>query len=260
MCLILFAFKSHRKYRLVFAANRDEFYDRPTQPIAFWDEAPSIIAGKDLKDKGTWLGITRNGRISALTNFRDPASHMDNSPSRGALVKNFLSGGETPHSYLDAVGIIGQKFNGFNLLAGDISGLWYTSNRLKTVKKIEPGLYGLSNHLLDTPWPKVQKGKADMQNLLERNQRIDLEDIFNILGNRTRPPDHSLPDTGVGLDLEQMLSPMFITSADYGTRSTSIILIEKNGKTTFAERTFLPDTHKDFKQKTRQFSFIISDK
>ncbi len=260
MCLILFAYDSHRKYRLVLAANRDEFYDRPTQPIAFWDEAPSILAGRDLKAQGTWLGITRNGRISAITNFRDPASHMDHAPSRGSLVKDFLTGDKTPYRYLDKVKAIGQKFNGFNLLAGDQTDLRYTSNRLKTVKKMKPGLCGLSNHLMDTPWPKVQKGKAALENLLESNTEIDPEDLFSILADRTLPPDHALPDTGVGLDWERLLSPLFITSADYGTRSTSIILIDKDGKAIIAERTFVPEGHKNFKQTTRQFSFTISEK
>ena len=260
MCLILFAYESHSKYRLVFAANRDEFYNRPTQPIAFWDEAPYLLAGKDLKDKGTWLGITRNGRISAITNFRDPPYHMDNAPSRGALVKNFLTGEKSPQHYLAEVQSTGSQFNGFNLLTGDQTGLWYTSNRLKSIKKIIPGLYGLSNHLLDTPWPKIQKGKAALQNLLEKKVEINLEDLFSILEDKTRPPDHTLPNTGVGLDKERMLSPLFITSDDYGTRSTSIILIDKNGKVTFEERTFISDRNQNFKQETRHFDFSISEK
>lgn len=258
MCLILFAYKSHPKYSLILAANRDEFYKRPTLPISFWKDAPHVLAGRDLKGMGTWLGLTRKGRITAITNYRDPASHKPDTPSRGALVKNFLVGNQTPKHYLNEIKDIGHKYNGFNLLVGDHNSLWYTSNRLQEKIELGPGLYGLSNHLLDTPWPKTQKGKAALQNLLEKNNSNMIDALFTILEDKTRPSDHSLPDTGIGLEWERILSPVFITSGDYGTRSSSVILIDNNGRATFAERSFMPDKYQAFKQKTRHFQFTIA--
>jgi len=255
MCLILFSYDTHPIYRMVLAANRDEYYSRPTAPAAFLDNSPNILGGLDLKHHGMWLGITRTGRFAAITNFRDPGLDMPDAPSRGFLVKDFLLGKESPQTYLKAIKSVGDQYNGFNLLVGDRAELFYYSNRGNRIQNIKPGTYGLSNHLLDTPWPKIAKGKGAMKILLENNKKVSTEDIYALLKDDAIPPDHLLPDTGVDLDWERTLSPLFITSEIYGTRSSSIVLIERGGEITFMERTFIPDGGLPKAEKTRKFSF-----
>ena len=258
MCLILISYDVNPHYGLILAANRDEYYVRPTQPLRFWDDSPDILAGRDLQGYGTWLGITRSGRLAAITNYRDPTSEQENSPSRGWLVRNFLDGKESPASYLEQIKADERRYNGFNLFLADESGLYYFSNRENEIKKLEKGLYGLSNHLIDTPWSKVQKGKAGLARLLSAEKEIDLEDIFDILADRSLAPDEKLPDTGVGLEKERMLSPLFIISSDYGTRSSSVILMENSGRIIFVERTFVSNGLEITDQQTRTFSFTVS--
>ena len=255
MCLILLSYNNHPSYRLILAANRDEFYDRPTAPLGFWDEAPHVLAGRDLKSGGTWLGVTKTGRICAITNFRDPAVQIPDAPSRGLLVENFLKGTEPPERYLQNVSKDGHRYNGFNLLAGDLSGLFCCSNRSDGISRLSPGIHGLSNHLLDTPWPKVAKGKKCLEKILSADE-IDCESIFGLLSDCNTPADRDLPDTGVGLEWERILSPLFIKSAIYGTRSSSIVLIGKE-KITFMERTFIIDGANPVKHETREFSFLL---
>jgi uncharacterized protein with NRDE domain len=259
MCLIIFLYDIHPDYRLILAANRDEFYDRPTDPLSFWDDAPDVLAGRDLKGKGTWLGINKNGRIAAITNFREPATFKTNAPSRGLLLSDYLTGTMNPRIYLKHIKTIGHRYNGFNLIIGDMSGLYYYSNKADKIKELKPGLYGLSNHLLDTPWPKVEKGKRGLEKLLAKEKQMNTEDIFSLLADRTFPPDDRLPDTGIDLDWERMLSPLFIKSDIYGTRSSSIVLIDRSRKTSFTERSFIPEEPGSFKQKTRRFNLKISN-
>jgi len=259
MCILLLSYETHPHYRLVLAANRDEYYDRPTKPLAFWNEKPYILAGRDLKNQGTWLGLTRTGRIAAITNFREDELRNINAPSRGLLVSNFSAGKESPKSYLEHIKTIGHRYNGFNLIVGDGSGLFYYSNRGNNIKKITPGLYGISNHLLNTPWPKVEEGKAAFEALVSSHSKINPEDVFTLLEDKTYPPDDQLPNTGVDLDWERTLSPIFVTSDLYGTRSSSIILMERSGKITFLERTFVSDASGSTEHETRKFSFMISD-
>lgn len=258
MCLILLSYDTHPVYRMVLAANRDEYYNRPTKPLAFHDDSPNILGGRDLKQHGMWLGVTRTGRFAAITNFRDPGLSNPDAPSRGHLVRKFLSGQKTPEGYLEQVKTAGDSYNGFNLIVGDGSGLFYYSNRGKIIQRLNPGLYGVSNHLMDTPWPKIKKGKVALENLLNGKEKIRSEDIFNILKDGSYPPDDMLPNTGVGRDWERILSPLFITSSFYGTRSSSIILMSRTGETTFIERTFIPDSAVSRIEKTREFSFRIS--
>ncbi|MBW1814299.1 MAG: NRDE family protein [Deltaproteobacteria bacterium] len=240
MCLILFSYNTHPDYKLVLAANRDEFYDRPTKTLAFWEDSPNILAGRDLKSRGTWLGISLSGRIAAITNFRDPLSIIEDAPSRGLLVSHFLSGTQSARQYLEHIKASGINYNGFNLLVGDSSGLYYYSNRSDAIEKISPGIYGLSNDLLNTPWPKVQKGKTRLQALLDKKDQFSSSDILDMLKDHTPPPDKMLPDTGVGIEWERMLSPLFIKSDVYGTMSSSLILIKKTGEATFLEQTHVP--------------------
>ena len=237
MCLILFARDSHPDYRLVLAANRDEFHDRPTAPAAFWEDDPRILAGRDLKVGGTWFGITATGRLAAITNYRDPAAHRPNAPSRGLLVSGFLRGAMPADAYLAELAAHGPAYNGFNLICGTPEGLWHYSNRGGPPTPISPGIHGLSNRLLDTPWPKVSQGTAALAKLLQHD-RIDPAELFAILADRTPAPDHLLPDTGVGLERERILSPLHIASPDYGTRSATVLLVGRDGWVEFTEQTF----------------------
>jgi len=238
MCLIILAYDAHPLYRLVLAANRDEFFARPTAPAVFWDDDPRILAGRDLKDGGTWLGITRGGRIAALTNYRDPNSERKSAPSRGNLVKSFLQDKRSIEEYLEILKREGPAYNGFNLIFGDTERFSWFSNRHELPGFLERGVHGLSNHILDTPWPKVSGGKESLMRIIRENNEIDPEQLLTILANRTVPPDDSLPKTGVGIKLERILSPVFISSRDYGTRSSTVILVDREGFVTFVERTF----------------------
>jgi uncharacterized protein with NRDE domain len=257
MCLILFSYKLHADYRLILAANRDEFYNRPTASLDYWSDYPDVLAGRDLKGNGTWLGITRSGRLAAITNYREPTAHMQNAPSRGILIRDFLTGNASPERYLKAVSKKSETYNGFNLIAGDPSGLYYYSNRASRVRQLRPGLYGISNHLMDTAWPKIQRGKGLLKGQLSSREKIDIEKIWEILADRSLPADEELPDTGVGLQWERILAPLFISSPNYGTRSSSIVLMEYSGQITFMERTFLKADHAAGNGETVTYSFKV---
>jgi uncharacterized protein with NRDE domain len=259
MCLILFSYNQHPDYQLILAANRDEFYDRPTIPLAFWDDAPNVLAGRDLKGSGTWLGITKNRRIAAITNFREPDLFKPDAPSRGLLISNYLTGTEAPRTYLKSIRTLAHRYNGFNLILGDTSGLFYYSNRSNQIKELKPGLYGLSNRLLDTPWPKVENGKAGLKKLLAEKKQINLKNIFSLLSDRKTAPDDQLPDTGIGKMWERILSAIFITSDTYGTRSSSIVTIDRSHEASFTERSFIPEESGCFKQNTLNYRFKFSE-
>lgn len=237
MCLILLAWRAHPEYPLVLAANRDEFHSRPTAPAGFWPEAPWVLAGKDLQAGGTWLGITRTLRFAALTNFRDPAHVMAGAPSRGELVARFLTGDVMPGAYLVQLESIGSAYNGFNLLFGDLETVCYYSNCGDEPRRLAPGIYGLSNHLLDTPWPKVARGKSALAEALQGLPGN--EALFELLRDDTIAPDRQLPRTGVSLEWERLLSAAFIRSPEYGTRSATVIVAEADGTVEFEERPFL---------------------
>lgn len=235
MCVIFFAYDVHPRYRLILAANRDEFYERPAMPLAYWHDYPDILAGRDLKLMGTWMGITRDGRFAALTNYRDPARVQKDSPSRGILVADFLKSGTEPREYLRQIGGQATRFNGFNLIVGDVNALYYASNRGEWFRHLAPGIYGLSNHLLDTPWPKVSLGLALFKRLVSEEHVSMNAELEGILTNRDLPPGDLLPDTGVGPDWERILAPIFVSSSSYGTRSSSILTIARNGHIVFRE-------------------------
>jgi uncharacterized protein with NRDE domain len=237
MCLILIACQVHPRYPLILAANRDEFYQRPTAAAAFWPDAPQILAGRDLVRQGTWLGITRSGRFAALTNYRDPHAARRNAPSRGELVSEFLRSEIRAEDYLERLRAETPAYNGYNLLFGNQDGLYCYSNKSGEAVRLAPGFHGLSNHLLDTPWPKVVRGKETLAKVVG-NSDFFREDLFAILADRTPAADELLPDTGVGLARERMLSSIFITSERYGTRSSTVLLIDANRQVSFSERSF----------------------
>ncbi|MGN7387457.1 NRDE family protein [Sporosarcina sp. SAFN-015] len=253
MCLINFHFQDHPIYRLIVAANRDEFYERPTAPAHFWEDKPYLLAGKDLSQGGTWLGITKKGRFAALTNYRNPSEQKKNVRSRGEIVTNFLDSDLTAAEFLKSLQRKQAEYAGFNVIVGTSDELFYYSNIENEVKEISPGTYGLCNHFIDTPWPKVVKGKADLRGLVEQKRVIQSSELFDILQHAEPFPDEQLPDTGVGKQLERILSSLFIKSEGYGTRSSTALLIDNENNITFVERTYRDGEFVE----DRTFSFSI---
>lgn len=237
MCLIFISINDHPKYKLIVAANRDEFYRRKTSPAGYWQDNPVIVGGRDLEAQGTWMGVTTNGKVSMVTNFRDPANIDPNAPSRGHLVSDFLGNAQGAQEYLKEVSLKAGLYNGFNLILGKVDELYYFSNYQNKIIKLAPGLYGLSNHLLDTDWPKVTRGKEKMKALLNE-RKIDKSQLFNLLSDTQIAADDQLPRTGISLERERALSAMFIKTPDYGSRCSTLILIDNEGNMEFTERLF----------------------
>lgn len=238
MCLILFAYKFHPRYPLVFAANRDEFYDRPAAPASFWDEMPQILAGRDLRCGGTWFGVSRKGKFAALANHREMETARMDAPSRGFLVRDFLADVIPAEEYLEKLKTKGNQYNGFSLVFGNLQGLYYYSNKTGAACAISEGIHGQSNHLLDTPWPKVERGKEALRRILSSRQEPSVEELFAMLADNTRAADELLPDTGVGIESERILSSIFVSGPRYGTRSSTLVLVDSDNNVTFMERTF----------------------
>jgi uncharacterized protein with NRDE domain len=237
MCLILVAWQAHPDYPLVVAANRDEFYARPSAPAGFWADAPGVLAGRDLEAGGTWLGVSRTLRFAALTNFREGGRQRPDAPSRGALVSDFLGGDDDPGSYLDSLVRRAVAYNGFNLFVGDGQRLGYYSNRdTHGPRWLAPGIYGLSNHLLDTPWPKLAAAKRAFSASLK--QLPTTAPFFELLADREIVPDVHLPETGVPIEWERILSAIFVCSPDYGTRASTLLTMHRDGRVMLAERSF----------------------
>lgn len=247
MCLILFAHDMHPHYRLILAANRDEFYDRPTRPAQFWHENLEILAGRDEVNGGTWLGINRRGEWAVVTNYRNKEElENHNGRSRGLLVNDFLQARQAPLDFLATLYSAEDHYRGYNLLAGNDATLGYYSNRGAPPQALMPGYYALSNHLLETPWPKVRRSKAAFVHSMETGL-LNEAALFDILADTELAPDEQLPDTGFGLDWERTLSAPFIQSERYGTRMTTLLLIDREGWVTLVERTFdrSPDTWRE---------------
>lgn len=234
------ALNSHPDYPLIVAANRDEFYDRPTAPAGFWDDAPAVLAGRDLKAGGTWLGINRRGRFAAVTNYRQGQRERPAPRSRGHLVSGFLTTSTGLREYIERTEADAALYNGFNLIAGDASELLYYSNREGHIRALEPGVYGLSNQLLDTAWPKVTATKSAFGALLNGEAPELINDLFVLLSDRDQPADDQLPRTGVGREWERLLSSAFIASSRYGTRSSTVVLVGRDDGIVFVERNFGP--------------------
>ncbi|MGY4533464.1 uncharacterized protein with NRDE domain [Pseudomonas sp. TE3786] len=236
MCLIVFAWRPDHAQPLVLAANRDEFYDRPARPLGPWEDAPQVLAGRDLEAGGSWLGLGAGSRFAALTNIRDPRQPPFGR-SRGELVAEFLRSELSAAAYLDDLLPRAGNYAGFNLLLGDTEGLWFFNSREGQARLLEPGVYGLSNASLDTPWPKLEKAKQALSEVLREPTP---EALLAILGDPQRPPDASLPDTGIGLASEQLLSSVFIASRTYGTRACSALITQADGRRLLVERSFGP--------------------
>jgi uncharacterized protein with NRDE domain len=238
MCLILLAWRAHPEFPLVFAGNRDEAYARPSAAADFWKDEPRIFGGRDLEQGGTWLGLTLSGRIAAVTNYRDGVSARNAPRSRGELVAGFLRGTEEPRAYLERAARHDPKYGGYTLIAGGPERLYWHSNRGVGVAEIAAGVHGLSNHLLDTPWPKVAHGKERVAALLGAGENELTRGLFAILTDRTVAPDAELPDTRVGIQRERELSPSFVAGERYGTRACTVLLVNRAGEVMFEERAF----------------------
>lgn len=238
MCLIGFHINDHPTYKLIVAANRDEVYKRPTKKANFWQDHPTVLAGRDLVQMGTWLGMTRCGRFAALTNYRKLEDHDDTKRSRGEIPTNFLQSTIDARTYLENLRNNRKKYNGFNTVVGTIDNLYYYGNYQTEIIRLEKGTHALSNHLLNTPWPKVTQIKLLLKQYVQKNDIIQPDDLFNILKTDDIAQDEKLPDTGVGLDLERKLSPIFIKMNEYGTRSSTVILVTHRHEVQFVERTY----------------------
>lgn len=241
MCLMLFAWHARPDYPLIFAGNRDEAYVRPSLAAAFWEDEPEIFGGRDLEKGGSWLALTRSGRLATVTNYRAGFSRSGEAPrSRGGLVASYLRSTEPPTRYLQHVIPSSAQYRDFCLIVGDLEHLYFYSNRGSGPEEIAPGVHGLSNHLLDTPWPKVRQGRERVSALLQCSENEMVAGLFEILADRTRAPDTELPDTGVGLTRERELSSCFIADQHYGTRASTVLLINSDGHVLFIERLFGP--------------------
>lgn len=235
MCLIVVGWQAHPDYPLIVAANRDEFYERPTQPAARWDDSPAVIAGRDLQAGGTWLGIAGDGRFAAVTNVREPGVPAGRL-SRGVLTGDFLRGTASAEAAIHAVD--DAAYSGFNLLFGDHDSLWYRTNRHGGVERLAPGIYGLSNHRLDTPWPKLVTARERFAAALPALP--DESALFALLADDLTVDDEFLPKTGVSLEWERRLSAIFVKSENYGTRASTVVLRHRDGSVRLHERSFGP--------------------
>lgn len=242
MCLIAFAYHMHPEYNLVLIANRDEFYKRPTRAAQFWTNEAKVelLAGKDLQGGGTWMGITKSGKWGALTNYRDPSWKRESPPTRGAIVPDYLLGNETPTDFITNLKHSAQQFEGFNVLVADKKQLFHYSNANNMVSEITSGIHGVSNAVLDTPWPKLEYAKHQLEQCVTQNN-LTPESLFQILKNEQQAADDDLPKTGIPYELEKIISPVFIQSENYGTRCSSLLYVKKNGSVRFIERRYSTD-------------------
>lgn len=250
MCLIVLAWKTVPGYPLLMLSNRDEFYDRPTLAAHWWHDQSDVFAGRDQKQGGSWLGLSNRGKLAALTNYRQLDS-TTYATSRGALIQNFLKAEESAASYMGSVAQAASEFAGFNLLCYDNNELYYYSNRSSLPPHaLTPGIYGISNHLLDTPWPKVAKAKQKFSEALSStNLNVNTKEpdaFLSIFNDDTPAADAQLPDTGIGLDWERQLSSIFIRGNSYGTRATTWLSLNQDGQVDFLEQSYVrgEKTHK----------------
>lgn len=239
MCLIVFSYKTSTDYPFILAGNRDEFYKRPTKPAHIWQTDPRIIAGKDEKAGGTWLGFTETGRFAAITNYRDMNNLKENAPTRGKIVTDFLLSDKDVLTFLEGLKLQSHLYNGFNLIAGTFDRLYYLSNQKEEIEEIEPGVHVISNAFLNTPWPKSNWAKKRFEMAIDRSG-YDENELLKILQNTQLYPQDELPKTGLPVEMERAVSSVFISTEDYGTRSSSIVAVDKNSKAELIELTYSP--------------------
>ena len=236
MCLIFLAYKVHPDFPLIVAANRDEFYDRPTEVASVWTEPGGILAGRDMQGKGTWLGVTASGRFAAVTNYRGDKNVVVTNTSRGHLVSSFLNSDKNVENYLATLMASSDVYQGYNLLVYDRTNLAYASNRNSDQPQLlQPGIYGLSNSQLNTPWPKVESGREKLRSMVKKNN-TSAEQLIELMMDNCQAVDEQLPETGVPLEWERLLSSSFISSESYGTRCTTVVKYSKDDQIEFVER------------------------
>lgn len=258
MCLVLLSWKNHPKYSLIVASNRDEYFDRQTLPAKRWEDFPNVIGGRDLLRNGTWFGITDSGRWAAVTNYREQQTYENYSTSRGDLTKNYLTGTASPEEYASMIKKESRDFNGFNLLIGDRESIYFATNRALGEQtamstKLSPGCHGLSNGALNSDWPKVRDGTYKLAKIVRDNALISDGDLLKILRDKRRASVDELPKTGVNLEWEKTLSSKFISSEVYGTRASTLLLVEREThKTHFIETTFGLNS-----EETQRFEAIV---
>jgi len=254
MCIVTLHHQDHPVYKLIVASNRDEFYERPTAQAEFWEDYPYILGGRDLKEMGTWLGITKQGRFAVLTNYRDIASERPERKSRGKIVNQFLTSNEEPVTLFEKLQQQRTEYNGFNLIAGTVDDIFHYGNNERHLTKLQTGTHSISNGSLDANWPKTKKAKEMLQTYVQHQQDINIEDLFEQLNDRETAPDPLLPNTGVERDLERNLSSIFIENVpNYGTRVSTVILVTYNNDVTFVERKYEKGEYAD----EARFSFSI---
>ena len=258
MCLLIFAHQTSSRYPLVVAANRDEFHARPTARSDFWADYPMLLAGVDLEQGGTWMGLTRNGRFAAITNYRDPSRTAPAPRSRGGLPLRYLTGEQDPKSYLQSMATRAGEYAGFNLLLGDRDSLWYYTNSPAqtghTPLCLQPGIYGLSNARLDTPWPKVNLGKARLGELLD-NSPPSHEGLADVVGDRHLADQGALQLHGMKSEMELLLSAQFIVTDRYGTRSSTTLWTDSDGLASWRELSF--DAQGEVRER-QEFKFALT--
>lgn len=255
MCLVFLSYKASPLYRLVLAGNRDEFHTRPTAKLGCVDAGCSIIGGRDLLAGGMWLGVTRDGKVAVITNFRNgTAGAAAGQPSRGEIVRGFLESRDSALQAAEALAGVSGHYAGFNVVFGDSEELVYFSNKQNRITLLPPGFYGLSNRFLDSDWPKVRRGKELLRDLMVGIEEVDVETILSVLQDQVRPDDDLLPDTGVGLEIERFLSPMMIVGDTYGTRSSAVVSMTHAGEIEFVEKSYSPDGNGGLLTSTRKMT------
>jgi uncharacterized protein with NRDE domain len=238
VCLILLAVGTHPQYPLIVAANRDEFFARPSAPAGPWPDNEHVVGGRDLDKGGSWLALARGGRLAAVTNYRDGGRRKTGVRSRGLLVSDFVLSRAHPQEYVEQLRLEADAYDGFNLIVADSSAVWHFNNIDGHAARVAPGVHGLSNHLLDTPWPKVARGKSTMERALGKPREELIIALFEGLREDRLAADHELPSTGISLEWERLLSPAFIATSDYGTRASTVVLVETSGAATLIERSY----------------------
>jgi len=239
MCLAVLASAVLPDWPLIVVANRDEFHDRPAAVMQPWTQHSTLLAGRDLQAGGTWLGVTTTGRFAFLTNYREPGQHKHHAPSRGKLVEGFLKDSVSAPAFLKQLESTAHRYNGFNLVVDDGDWLCWASNQTQPfMAPITPGVHGLSNALLDTPWPKTQKSVAAVTALLSNSQTPDPAALMAVLWDQSPVPDEALPNTGLEISRERLLAKPFIVSPSYGTRCTTVLLRHRDGSQWVSEHSF----------------------
>lgn len=236
MCLIAFAWDMHPKYKLILAANRDEFYNRPTAKAAFWEDPPHLLGGRDLKAGGTWMAITKDGRFAAVTNYRDLSNIKENAASRGEIPTDFVKSHQTPEQFIQSLHEHSEDYNGFNVLLSDLQQMGHYSNYERKANILKPGIYGLSNAFLDTPWPKIQLAKQKFRSAISNS--FDHQELLEVMMDKRIAVDEELPDTGIPKEMERSLSAMCIRMENYGTCCTTVMTVDRDGVVNFTEKSY----------------------